>query len=150
VESPSTPELGEDRKILLALFDPMTDHADGCLFKTSGLCCQCGFSTVVGHYLWALRRAKEIAAEHHGKVFEAHAPAEEDVGQMQAEGWAIIESTGIDVRSISPTRRAAIVNWLVVRRNIYITTSWDDARIEHIWQSLKGEAEAVEVIVRTK
>jgi hypothetical protein len=69
---------------------------------------------------------------------------------MQADGWAIIECVGIDVRSISPTRRAAIVNWLVVRRNVYITTSWDDARIEHIWQSLKGEAEAVEVIVRTK
>jgi hypothetical protein len=65
----------EDREIILALFAPQTEHADGCLFKTSGLCCQCGFSEVVGRYRWALRRAKEIATDHYGSTYDAREPA---------------------------------------------------------------------------
>lgn len=152
MESPSklncTPS--EDRKILLALFHPQTEHADGCLFKTSGLCCQCGFPETVGNYRWALRRATEIATEHYGKAFKAQGPADEDVGYTRADGWAIIECVGIDVRSVSPTRRAAIVNWLVTRKGLFVTTSWDDDRIDKAWDALRGEADAFEVIVCTK
>lgn len=69
----------EDRQIILALFNPETDHKDGCLFKNdSRMPCQCGFAMVVGHYRWALRRAKEIATAHYGTTYEARGPSAED------------------------------------------------------------------------
>lgn len=71
--------MSEDRDIILALFNPRSDHASGCLFKGNpNLPCQCGFSTVVGHYRWALRRAKEIATEHHGASWDARGPSQEE------------------------------------------------------------------------
>lgn len=54
------------RRIILGLFDPMPDgHPKGCLANENGPC-QCGYAEVAGKYLWALREAKKIAAEHYG------------------------------------------------------------------------------------
>ena len=75
VESAARATETEDRKIILALFNPRTDHADGCLFKTDRLACQCGFAEVVGHYRWAMRRAKEIATAHYGDAYRAIGPS---------------------------------------------------------------------------
>lgn len=61
------------QKIILGLFNPMPDqHAKGCLTNENGPCI-CGYSEVAGRYLWALREAKKIAAEHYGydKVVKA-------------------------------------------------------------------------------
>jgi hypothetical protein len=67
--------LSEDRDIILALFHPQTEHAEGCLFRNDPrMPCQCGFVGVVRRYHWALRRAKEIATEHHGATFDARGP----------------------------------------------------------------------------
>lgn len=64
-----------DREIILALFHPMPDHLDGCLFKgDKRLPCQCGHSIVVGNYRAALREAKAIASAHHGATFDAKGP----------------------------------------------------------------------------
>jgi hypothetical protein len=67
---------------------------------------------------------------------------------MKADGWAVIECIGIDVRSVSPTRRAAIVNWLVTRGR-WISTSTTDEQIEDYWSEDRGEAEVVQVTVQT-
>lgn len=55
------------------------------------------------------------------------------------EGYAVIEDNKIEVRTVSPTRRAAIVNWLVVRKNcmIYLTTT--DDQIEEMWENWSGD-----------
>lgn len=53
------------RRIILGLFNPTPDHhLKGCLANERGPCI-CGYSQVAGEYLWALREAKKIAAEHY-------------------------------------------------------------------------------------
>ena len=64
-----------------------------------------------------------------------------------ADGWAIIEDIGIDVRSVSPTRRAAIVNWLVTRAGIMIYSTTTDKQIEECWTAHCGDAKALPVKV---
>lgn len=55
-------------RIILGLMNPMPDrHTKGCLANSGGPCI-CGYSDVAGEYLWALRSAKAIAAEHFGQV----------------------------------------------------------------------------------
>lgn len=67
---------------------------------------------------------------------------------MEADGWAVIECTGIDVRSISPTRRAAIVNWLVTRRGVGIYHTTTDDQIEGMWTAERGDADVKPVKIR--
>jgi hypothetical protein len=65
-----------------------------------------------------------------------------------AKGWAVAVNGVIDVRTVSPTRRAAIVNWLVTHGKLVfakdsdekIETMWsidrpDDAAVFEIWVS---------------
>jgi hypothetical protein len=69
------------------------------------------------------------------------------VGVMVA-GWAVKVGEDIDVRTISPTRRAAIVNFL--HCNIQpILNSFPDATIERIWDGTKDRfgLEVVEVTI---
>lgn len=104
----------EEREIILALFHPQTGHLDGCLFKGNpNLPCQCGFSRVVGHYRWALRRAKEIAAEHHGEAFDSRGPSEDDEPSVTPFRAAGNPTRGrVDRRRaqrLPPPRRAAHV-----------------------------------------
>jgi hypothetical protein len=63
------------------------------------------------------------------------------------EGYAIKQHGEIDVRTVSPTERAAKVNWLVVDRNMLITNSARDDQIERAWEHLhkEGFAECVRV-----
>ena len=46
-------------------------------------------------------------------------------------GYAMIEDGRILVDTVSMTRRAAIVNWLCVHRNIMIYNSYTDREIEN-------------------
>ena len=68
---------------------------------------------------------------------------------MKASGFAVIEETGLDVRSVSPTRRAAIVNWLVTRAHRFISSSTSDQQIDAMWDSERGDAKVVAVSVET-
>ena len=45
------------------------------------------------------------------------------------KGFAIIDARGIDIKTVSGTRRAAIVNWLVVEKGIFIYTQATDGQI---------------------
>ncbi len=57
------------------------------------------------------------------------------------DGYAINEigDGGIMVESVSPTRRAAIVNWLVVRMDLAVSNFWTDDMIEMAWKSYHGD-----------
>ena len=65
----------QDREIILALFNPQTDHAKGCLvndphIKPRGPCI-CGFPDAVRAYNEAIKAARKIADEHYGSSFAA-------------------------------------------------------------------------------
>ena len=64
---------------------------------------------------------------------------------MEADGWAVIEDIGLDLRSVSPTRRAALVNWLVTRKNMMATIYTTDEQIERMWDANRGDADVVRV-----
>ena len=66
-----------------------------------------------------------------------------------ATGWAVAEHDKILVKTVSPTRRAAIVNFLVVERSMAILNHHSDHDIERWWTKYGGRAEVIEVdIVR--
>lgn len=52
---------------------------------------------------------------------------------MEAIGWAVTSSSHIFVKTVSETRRAAIVNYLVAEHHINITNLWTDDQIEAAW-----------------
>ena len=58
----------------------------------------------------------------------------------KAEGYAVVYNDKIDVLTVSETRRAAIVNWLVVNRRIPILNSTTDEQIEQLWNEHSGDA----------
>lgn len=52
-----------------------------------------------------------------------------------ATAWAVVTSNGrICVKSVSDTRRAAIINWLVVEKAQAITIFHSDEQIEAMWK----------------
>jgi hypothetical protein len=65
-----------------------------------------------------------------------------------AGAWAVIDAKGeIVVRTISDTRRAAIINWLCVEAGVLATQFAFDAQIEMMWEKLRGKAVAELVTV---
>ena len=67
-----------------------------------------------------------------------------------ATGWAIRLSDGeIDVRTVSPTRRAAIVNWLVLN-GTEISIMWTDDQIEAAWKAKGLYVHDIEVDIQQK
>lgn len=66
-----------------------------------------------------------------------------------AEGWAVVDGDVIDVKTVSPDRRSALVNWLVVQKNCLITTAMTDAEISMLWASNQGDAICTRVRIET-
>ena len=66
---------------------------------------------------------------------------------MSARGWAAARHDEIDIRSVGPTRRSAIVNELWAALRITITDSHTDAEIEAMWARRPSGIEVREVIV---
>jgi len=58
----------------------------------------------------------------------------------KAEGYAVIYDDEIDVLTVSETRHAAIVNWLIVNRRTPIFNSTTDEQIEQLWNEHGGDA----------
>ena len=61
-----------------------------------------------------------------------------DYGEQEA--YAVIDNGEIKVLTISDTRRAALVNWLVTERRCMIMNSTTDDQIEQMWADECGEA----------
>lgn len=52
---------------------------------------------------------------------------------ISAYGWAVVDGGKINVRTVSDTRRAAIINWLVVDRHLAVAINLTDEEIELLW-----------------
>lgn len=67
------------------------------------------------------------------------APDEAIAKVREARGWAIVKEIddSINVRSVSPTRRAAVVNWLCTERGLMALNTTSDDQIERIWRANK-------------
>ncbi len=59
--------------------------------------------------------------------------------------FAVIAGEKIDVRTVSETRRAAIVNWLVVSRACLISSMTTDEQIEALWDEFGRDADVASV-----
>lgn len=66
-----------------------------------------------------------------------------------SQGWAVFQGGEIDLRTAGPTRRSAIINWLVVAAACPIMAGTSDAEIEALWQRYapRGNARVIEVNV---
>jgi hypothetical protein len=65
-----------------------------------------------------------------------------------AKGWAVRESAGeILVKTVSDTRRAAIVNYLVVEHQFMVTRLHSDHEIENLWRHYGKYADVLEVTI---
>jgi hypothetical protein len=56
------------------------------------------------------------------------------------DGWGVVGPAGLNVRTISDTRRAAIVNWLVTDAHILLLQSHTDDDIERLWNEYREDA----------
>ena len=73
---------------------------------------------------------------------EAEARAMSD---KRVKGYAVIANEKIDMRTVSDTRRAAIVNWLVVEGGRMVFSTTTDEEIEQMWVELRGTSRVVAV-----
>lgn len=65
-----------------------------------------------------------------------------------ASGWAVVKSNGlIHIKTVSDTRRAAIINWLVTEKGVRIYAYHTDADIEAIWKHYGAHADCREVTI---
>ncbi len=56
------------------------------------------------------------------------------------QGYAVVLDNKIDIRTVSPTRRGAIVNWLVVHVGCFIYNTTTDEQINEMWSRSSGNA----------
>jgi hypothetical protein len=68
----------------------------------------------------------------------------------EPKGWGVEDSLGINLRTVSDTRRSAIINWLVVEANQRIFDYMTDDHINALWDAHKGEAKVIKVRVVTE
>jgi len=65
-----------------------------------------------------------------------------------APGWAVVKSNGlIYIKTVSDTRRAAIINWLVTEKQIPIFAYHTDADVEAYWKHYGNYAECRQISV---
>ena len=69
---------------------------------------------------------------------------------VATQGFAVAKDGVIDVRTISDTGRAAIVNWLVVNGGIMIFPHDAYENIEALWRAIRGSAEVIIVKIEPK
>jgi hypothetical protein len=50
----------------------------------------------------------------------------------EGSGWAVVQDGKLQVSTVSPHRRAALVNWLVCN-GVMVYQNWTDLRIEETW-----------------
>jgi hypothetical protein len=62
--------------------------------------------------------------------------------RINARGFAVVIRGQIDVRTVSPYIRGAVINWLVVSAGQTISNSMSDDQIFAIWDVHRFEASA--------
>jgi hypothetical protein len=66
-----------------------------------------------------------------------------------AVGYAVVDDDGINVRTVSPTRRAAIVNWLLIECGLLAMQITTDVEIEQAWNAHRDTANVRTVGIQT-
>jgi hypothetical protein len=65
--------------------------------------------------------------------------------------FAIKSFNKIDIRTVGPTRRSAITNWLVVTAGVMVYRHHNDQQIELLWNGTRGkDHDVIEVDVTEK
>lgn len=67
--------------------------------------------------------------------------------EITARGFAVVTDGKIDVRTVCPHIRGAVVNWLVTTGGIDLTNDVPDERIFAFWDSLRHQAQVLPVKV---
>ena len=67
-----------------------------------------------------------------------------------ADGWAVRDDQGLNVKTVAETRRAAIVNWLVVEAERLVLRNTTDEQIEAMWEANCGDAVAIRVQIHAR
>jgi hypothetical protein len=68
---------------------------------------------------------------------------------MKATGWAVAKDGHILVRTVSPTRNIALVNWLITEGRTMVLDTASDQQIEGLFNQIKtGHEAVVEVEIR--
>lgn len=65
----------------------------------------------------------------------------------EGDGWGVVDGESIDMRTVGPTRRSAIVNWLWVR-GVIVTEMHTDRHIDALWDAHRAEAAVRQVRVQ--
>lgn len=65
----------------------------------------------------------------------------------EGEGWGVVENDSIDMRTVGPTRRSAIVNWLWVH-GVHVTKQHTDQHIDAMWDAHHGDVRVRRLLVR--
>lgn len=52
-------------------------------------------------------------------------------------GYAISDGTGINVATVSPTARGAMVNWLMTVPQVLVTNNWTDDMIAEVFERMR-------------
>lgn len=69
---------------------------------------------------------------------------------MIAHGWGVVVDGAIKIRTVSDTRRAAIINWLLTDGGLLVVHGARDDAIEAVWDAHRGNATVVEVEVKER
>lgn len=67
----------------------------------------------------------------------------------EAIGFAAIDGGQINIKTVSDTRRAAMINWLVTERNVMIYNAMTDEHVERLWFHFRGTAD-IEYVTITR
>ena len=66
------------------------------------------------------------------------------------EAWAVVDNRGrILVRTVSDTRRSAIINYLCTEAGMLATKFANDTQIEQAWEAKRGHADVMPVAINT-
>jgi hypothetical protein len=64
-------------------------------------------------------------------------------------GWAVVDEDGlIDIRTVSGSRRAAVVNYLCVSCGVIVLHNASDQHIDDLWREHGGQARIISVAVK--
>lgn len=63
------------------------------------------------------------------------------------EGFGVVDHDGLKMRTVSDTRQAAIVNWLVTEANTVVRSYHGEEEINAMWDAKRGEAMVMPVRV---
>jgi hypothetical protein len=68
---------------------------------------------------------------------------------VSAEAWAVVDCYGTNIlqNTISETRRAAIINWLVTVGGVWVRNTTTDQEIEDLWEKRPAHTQVLPITV---